>query len=149
MYAGHFGVALAVKGVRREEPLATLVLASVVTDLIVSGTGLAGVSLPRVLNPHSIPGTAALCLAQDRQAGRLCHPSAHRPPSRPLNQRVVRHSRLVLVTQQGLPVPKVSLVQKEFCRPVCLGPFVGISRSIECDSPWSCHQDRFVVHSSQ
>jgi hypothetical protein len=63
MYAGHFGVALAVKGVRREEPLATLVLASVVTDLIVSGTGLAGVSLPRVLNPHSIPGTAALCLA--------------------------------------------------------------------------------------
>ena len=62
MYAGHLGVALAAKGVRREEPLATLVLASVATDLIASGTGLAGVSLPRVLNPHSIPGTAVLCL---------------------------------------------------------------------------------------
>lgn len=62
MYAGHFGVALAAKGVRRQEPLATLVLASVATDLIVSGSDLAGVSLLGVLNPHSIPGTAVLCL---------------------------------------------------------------------------------------
>ena len=62
MYAGHFGVALAAKGACREEPLSTLVLASVATDLIVSGLDLAGVGLPSLLNPHSIPGTAVLCL---------------------------------------------------------------------------------------
>ena len=63
MYAGHLGVALAAKGVRREEPLATLIVASIVTDVIVSGRTLAGVALPPLLGPHSIPGTLALGLA--------------------------------------------------------------------------------------
>lgn len=63
MYAGHLGVALAAKGLRREEPLAVLVVASIATDLVVSGLALGGVGLPVILNPHSIPGTLALCLA--------------------------------------------------------------------------------------
>ena len=42
--------------------LATLILASVVTDLIVSVLSLAGVGLPAILNPHSTPGTLLLCL---------------------------------------------------------------------------------------
>jgi hypothetical protein len=62
VYAGHLGVALAAKGVRREEPLATLIAASIVTDLIVSGRTLARVGLPELLRPHSIPGTLALGL---------------------------------------------------------------------------------------
>lgn len=63
MYAGHLGVALAAKGLRREEPLATLVLASIVTDLIVSARTLAGVPIPALLGPHSVLGTLVLGLA--------------------------------------------------------------------------------------
>ena len=62
MYAGHLGVALAAKGLRREESLATLAVASVVTDLIVAGFDIGGVNIPEGLSPHSIPGTLALGL---------------------------------------------------------------------------------------
>jgi hypothetical protein len=54
------GVALAAKGLRREEHLATLIVASIATDLIVSGLALGGVGLPVILNPHSISGTLLL-----------------------------------------------------------------------------------------
>ena len=63
MYAGHLGVALAAKGLRREESLTTLIVASVVTDLIVAGFDIGGVNIPEGLSPHSIPGTLALGLA--------------------------------------------------------------------------------------
>lgn len=63
MYAGHLGVALAAKGLRREEPLATLIVASIATDLIVAGLDIGGVDVPEGLSPHSIPGTLALGLA--------------------------------------------------------------------------------------
>lgn len=63
MYAGHLGVALAAKGLRREEHLAMLIVASIATDLIVSGLALGGVGLPVILNPHSIPGTLILGVA--------------------------------------------------------------------------------------
>jgi hypothetical protein len=63
MYAGHLGVALAAKGLRREEHLATLIMASIATDLIVAGLDVGGVDIPQYLSPHSIPGTLALALA--------------------------------------------------------------------------------------
>jgi hypothetical protein len=63
MYAGHLGVALAAKGLRRDEPLAILIVASIATDLVVAGLDLVGVDVPADLSPHSVPGTAALGLA--------------------------------------------------------------------------------------
>jgi hypothetical protein len=63
MYAGHLGVALAAKGLRREEHLATLIAASIATDLVVAGLDVGGVDVPAGLFPHSILGTLALGLA--------------------------------------------------------------------------------------
>jgi len=62
MYAGHLGVALAAKGLRREEHLATLIMASIATDLVVAGFDLGGVDIPAGFAPHSVPGTLALGL---------------------------------------------------------------------------------------
>jgi membrane-bound metal-dependent hydrolase YbcI (DUF457 family) len=63
VYAGHLGVALAAKGLRQEEPLATLIVASIATDLVVAGLDVGGLDIPTGLSPHSIPGTLALGLA--------------------------------------------------------------------------------------
>jgi membrane-bound metal-dependent hydrolase YbcI (DUF457 family) len=62
MYAGHLGVALAARGLCREESLATLIVASIATDLVVAGLDIGGVDVPAGLSPHSIPGTLALGL---------------------------------------------------------------------------------------
>jgi hypothetical protein len=63
MYAGHLGIALLARGLDREEHLATLVGASIATDVVVAGLDLGGVAVPAGLSPHSIPGTLALGLA--------------------------------------------------------------------------------------
>jgi hypothetical protein len=63
MYAGHLGIALLAKGLDWEEHLATLVGASIATDVVVAGFNLGGVAVPSGLSPHSIPGTLALGLA--------------------------------------------------------------------------------------
>jgi hypothetical protein len=62
MYAGHLGVALAAKGLRREEHLAVLIVASIATDLVVAGLDLGSVDILAGFAPHSIPGTLALGL---------------------------------------------------------------------------------------
>jgi hypothetical protein len=62
MYAGHLGMALLTKGLRRDEPLSLLITASIVTDLAGAALDISGWKILAGLLLHTIPGTLSLGL---------------------------------------------------------------------------------------
>lgn len=62
MFAGHLGIAIGAKGVRRDAPLWLLVLAAQACDWVDAAACAAGATVPPAMWSHSLPAAAALAV---------------------------------------------------------------------------------------